>query len=246
MIWDLVVAPQFDDHGQGPIGDERKRMRRVDRDRRQDRKQPIGEQLPQPGPIAARQCVMIEDQDAFGAQAFLQIRPASLLPIDKVRSNFRDGGQLLLRRQSIFALNGDAAGRQFFQAGDAHHVEFVEVAVGNRQEPHPLEERVTRIARLFENPFVKGEPRQLAIDVTLRRQQRRRCRGGLIGPIYHQLRHTCPLSTRQRIIELPQVHAYPGNAAVLAACGPEARGPNRAVVSGRILTVVLTVCQAAD
>src|SRR5215813_15001318 len=82
-------------------------------------------------------------------------------------SRFRNCSKLLLRRQPIFALNGDVAGRQFIQTGDTHHVEFVEIAVGDRQEPHPLEERMAWITGFFENPLVEGKPGQLTIDVAL-------------------------------------------------------------------------------
>ncbi len=62
-----VISPQFYNHGQRAIGEERERMRRVDRDRRQHRQQPVDEQLPQPGEIIAGQRLMVENGDAFGA-----------------------------------------------------------------------------------------------------------------------------------------------------------------------------------
>ena len=41
-----VLPAQLDNHGQGAIGYEREGVRRVDRDRRQHRQQPIDKQLP--------------------------------------------------------------------------------------------------------------------------------------------------------------------------------------------------------
>ena len=57
---------QFNHHRQGAVGNEWEGMRRIDRDRRQDRQQAIDEQLLQPCPIVARQRRIIEDRDAFG------------------------------------------------------------------------------------------------------------------------------------------------------------------------------------
>src|SRR3984893_1269024 len=159
--------PRFHNHGQRAIGDERKGMRRVDRDRRQNRKQPVDKQLPEPRAVVARQRFVVENGNALGTQAFLQIGPAALLSLNQTPSDFGDRGQLLIRGQSVIALHGNSAGRQFVEAGDPHHVEFVEVAIGDRQEPHPLEQRMTRTARLLENALVKGQPGQLAVDVAL-------------------------------------------------------------------------------
>jgi hypothetical protein len=94
----------------------------------------------------------------FGAQAFLQIGPAALLSLNQLCGDLGDRGQLLLRGQSVVARYRNAARRQFLEGGDPHHVELVEVAVGNRQEPHPLEQRMGRIACLLEDTFVEGEP----------------------------------------------------------------------------------------
>ena len=75
-----------------------------------------------------------------------------------------DGGQLLGRRQAVGAGDGDAGPDLAAQAGDAHHVEFVEVVGGDRQEAQPLEQRVVRVAGLVQHALIEGEPGQLAID----------------------------------------------------------------------------------
>ena len=49
---------------------------------------------------------MVENGDAFGMQAFLQIGPASLLSLNEATRDFRDRGQLLPGGQSVFALHG--------------------------------------------------------------------------------------------------------------------------------------------
>ena len=106
-------------------------MRRIDRNRREHRKQPIDEQLAQPSAIVARQSFMIEDGNGFGAQSLLEIGPAALLTLNQACGDFGDRGQLLLGGQSVVALYRNAARRQFLEGGNAHHVEFVEIAVGD-------------------------------------------------------------------------------------------------------------------
>src|SRR5690606_15078095 len=51
------------------------------------------------------------------------------------------------------------------QARDADHVELIEIAGGDRQEPQSLQQRMLPVVRLFEDPLVEGDPRELAIDV---------------------------------------------------------------------------------
>ena len=60
------------------------------------------------------------------------------------------------------------------QPGDADLEELVEVRRADRQEPQPLEQRVRRVARLFEHALVEIEPAQLAIDEPARVEDRRR------------------------------------------------------------------------
>src|SRR5580692_2107831 len=176
-------------------------MCRVDRDRRQHGKQPIDEQLPQPSTVLAGQRLVVENGNAFGMQALLQIGPAALLSLDKACGNLGDRGQLLLGGQSVVALYRKAARRQFLEGGDPHHVELVEVAVGDRQEPHSLEQWVARIARLLEDPLVESEPGQLAIDVSLRWRQQR-CLGCCVRtrPVDRQFRHSQSLTAAQRLL----------------------------------------------
>ena len=53
-----------------------------------------------------------------------------------------DAGKLLVRRQPVRALLGDALAHLTLQAGDAHHEEFVEVVGRDREKAHPFEHRV--------------------------------------------------------------------------------------------------------
>src|SRR3712207_8029033 len=51
------------------------------------------------------------------------------------------------------------------QAGDADHVELVEVAGEDRQELHPLQQGEGVVLRQLEHAGVEVQPRQLAVDV---------------------------------------------------------------------------------
>ena len=71
-------------------------MRRIDRDRRQHRQQPVDEALPQPGAIGRGQRVVAEDGNRFVRQVLLQLRPAALLAVHETPGNLVDRGKLLL------------------------------------------------------------------------------------------------------------------------------------------------------
>ena len=150
------------------IWDKREGMRRIDRDRRQHREQPIDEKLPQPSAVGRRSAHHGRGWRCLLRRAASGDRPSSAAADAPDRSlTSAIAASCWSGAQSVIALHRDTAGRQFLQAGDPDHVEFVEVAVGDRQKPHPFEQRVSRIPRLFEHALVEREPGQLAIDVAL-------------------------------------------------------------------------------
>ena len=68
----------------------------------------------------------------------------------------------------VVAVGGDVFDTflQLLQRGcHANHEELVEVAPGDAEELHALEQRMGRVAGLFEHTLVEREPAQLAIDV---------------------------------------------------------------------------------
>ncbi len=54
------------------------------------------------------------------------------------------------------------------QTGDAHHVELVEVAREDREELHPLQQRLAAVLGQREHAGVEGEPRQLTVAEPVR------------------------------------------------------------------------------
>ena len=52
-----------------------------------------------------------------------------------------------------------------FKPGHADHEELVQVRAEDRQEPHPFEQRIGGVLRLFEHPALESQQRQLAVQV---------------------------------------------------------------------------------
>ena len=80
------------------------------------------------------------------AQLVAQLAPARLLVAHQLAGALRDRVELLRRRQAVLARRGDAGEHLAFQAGDADHVELVEIAGRDRQEAQPLEQRMGLVA----------------------------------------------------------------------------------------------------
>ena len=75
------------------------------------------------------------------------------------------GCELLGRREAVGRTLLHAQQLVGLEAGDADHEEFVEVACRDRQESQPLEQRMARIACLFEDAAVERQPGQLAVEI---------------------------------------------------------------------------------
>ena len=95
----------------------------------------------------------------------------------ELRHRLADAGELLGRREPVRALRRDALAHLALQAGDAHHEEFVEVVGRDRQEAHPLEQRMVLVGGLFQHAPIEMQPGQFAVDETLR--ARAQARSGL-------------------------------------------------------------------
>src|SRR5262249_30994490 len=74
-----------------------------------------------------------------------------------------NAGELLAGREPVGALGGDAGPYLAFEAGDADHEEFIEVVGADREEAHPLEQRMTFVRRLLEYPAAELQPGKLAV-----------------------------------------------------------------------------------
>src|SRR4051812_17328047 len=97
-----------------------------------------------------------------------------LAPYEPVRLG-DDRGELLCDRHPFRRDLLDPERLMRLQAGDPDHEEFIEIIGRDGQEADAFEQRMPRVARLFEYSPVEGEPAQLAIEIA--RLGRRRLRG---------------------------------------------------------------------
>ena len=124
------------------LGNERERMRRIDRQRRQQRKDVAQEMILDPAPLGLGDIAAVDQHDAVLGQHRRADRarsPAGRWPSFETASLMQH--QLLGRRQAVGAALGDALAHLRLDAGDADHEEFIKVVGRNRQEPHPLQQR---------------------------------------------------------------------------------------------------------
>ena len=96
-----------------------------------------------------------------------QLVPDALLLGHQPAGALVDGGQLLHRRQPVLALGGDAGIGQALQAGDADHVELVEIARRDREKAQALEQRVLGIAGFLQYALIERQPGQFPIEEVL-------------------------------------------------------------------------------
>ena len=161
-------ARQMQRHGKAEAGDERERMRRIDRQRRQQRENIVEEMILDPCPLGFGHVAAIDQNDSDLGENAAQIAPDRLLIGGELRDRFIDEDKLLRRCVAVRAALGDALAHLRLDAGHADHEELIKVIGGNRQESHPLQRRVARIDRFLEHPAIEMEPGQLAVDETFR------------------------------------------------------------------------------
>ncbi len=160
----VVVRPlQFEGERQSQIGDEGKGMRRVHRDGCQHGEDFLAEQLLQVTDLVGRQIVGLVDHYILRKQLLAQALPLVLLLELQMLGQRGDLFHLLGRRQPVRALFGQAGAQLPFQAGDAHHVEFIEIVGGDGDEAQPLQQRMVAVARLLQHPHIELQPADLAV-----------------------------------------------------------------------------------
>ena len=86
--------------------------------------------------------------------------------------------QRLARRHAVPRDLGGIGLHLLLEAGDAHHEELIEVRTEDGEEFHPLQQGRMLVPRLLEDAPLKGEQRELAVDVPLRRREVRDGRNG--------------------------------------------------------------------
>ncbi len=166
----IALALELEHQGEAQIGNERERVRRIDRQRR-DHRQGVREKvIAQPFAFLGGQRVLIDQLHPFSGQQVLQLAPGLLLGVHQVGGGGVDLVELLAGRAAIHAGPVHAVAHLGAQAGHADHVELVQIARRDRQEAQALQHRMARIPRLLDDPPVELQPGQLAIDEPVRRR----------------------------------------------------------------------------
>ena len=161
-------------HGEAEARDEGEGVRRIDRQRRQQREDVAEEVILEPAALRLAEVVAVDEHDASLRQAGAQIAPDRLLVGCERRNRLVDEQELLGRRHAVRATLGDAFADLCLDTGHADHEELIKVIGGNRQEPHPFQQGMAGIDQFLEHPTVEMQPGQLPIDEPLRTRGNRR------------------------------------------------------------------------
>ena len=121
------LAAQFQDQRKALVGDERERVRRIDRLRGEHRENLIEEMRLQPVPLRLGEFPGGDDVKIGARQLLGQQAPHPLLFFHQVIGLFGNGDQLLRRCHALRAHRFDTGLHLAAQAGDAHHEKLIEV-----------------------------------------------------------------------------------------------------------------------
>src|SRR5438552_665757 len=103
----VAGARKLQRDGETEIGDERERMRRIDRQRRQYREDVVEEMVFQPGLFGLGDFGAVDQDDIFLAQVFAQRAPARLLVGREASDGLADARELLGGSEPVRALFND-------------------------------------------------------------------------------------------------------------------------------------------
>src|SRR6185503_2471940 len=147
----IARAPELKRDREAEIGNEWKRMRRIDRQRRQHRENVLQEIIFEPGAVGLLQAVGFDQHDVSSFELFAKFAPACLLIAGEAGDRLADPHKLFARSETVWALVGNTSAHLPFEAGHSYHEEFIEIAGGNRKEPDLLEQRMLGVLGFFPN-----------------------------------------------------------------------------------------------
>ncbi|VVN75115.1 hypothetical protein PS687_05804 [Pseudomonas fluorescens] len=157
---------QLDDKVEAFVHQQRERVRRIEADRSDDRRDLVAEIAAHPGLDFGGPVTATDEADLM----FFQLRQQDIvedrvLAVHMAVHQLADARQCLVRLQSVGTglLTGESD--LLFEAGDADLEELVQVAGENQQEFQAFQQRVGLIQRLFQHADVELQLRQLAVDI---------------------------------------------------------------------------------
>lgn len=162
-------------HGDSEVeaqpADVRERVRRIDRERGQNREHLLGEVSGQALLLVVRQIVPPDDRNAFGSQSGQdRVEEDEGVAARDLLGAARDERELRSWRQPVGGADRQAGLGATLEAGDAHHVELVEIRSEDGEELGAFEQRQRRVLGQREHPRVEVEPAQFAVEVAVRGQ----------------------------------------------------------------------------
>ena len=187
-----AALDQLQRQAETEVGNERERMGRVDRKRRQHRKEAIDEVAVEPLPLVILEPLGRHDGNARVGELGYQRNPTLLLLHHEPVGALVDGANLRCGAQAVLRGFDDARLDLTMQAGDADHVELVEVRCRDREKAQALQRRVVEVLGLLHHPRVEVKPAQLTIDELVGRREALRL-GGPLG-LGHSAAPAPPLS----------------------------------------------------
>ncbi len=204
----VLAAGELQSQRKPQIGDERKRMRRIDGKRRQEREDVSEKVVFQPGLFRLGHVLPVDQNDSGIGEQTAQLAPLRLLILDQNRHRLGDTHKLLRRRQPFRTHGGDALAQLGAETGDADHEEFVEIVRRDRKEFQPFKQWIFGIGRFLKHPPIEVQPRYFTVDEAVRT-------GGKIG--VRRMRDC--LGRPQRLLQPPHRLGFSFNRSGLAAIG---------------------------
>ncbi len=175
------------------IADERKRMPRINRQRRENRKHLFAEELVGRTTVARSQLGVPADADPFLLQRRVQFfKPQFHLSRQQGTDRGMNKRELLVGRQAIKRPAAELGQPLPLQPADALHVKLIKVAGKDGEKTHALQQRHATILRQFQHACIEVEPGQFTVKERLvrrrqcnRRRKSRNCvRGSLHRPMH--------------------------------------------------------------
>ena len=159
-------VPDDDGQVERQIGDVGKRVTGIDRERGEDRKDPLDEHFPNPGAvIAVKGFPFCQPDGMIGETRQDVVEKRGPAPLEQGLHLQTDGGQLVGHRQAVGRRPGNTGRLLVLEAGDANLEELVHVGGKDGQELDPLQQRDLVVFGEGQDPAVEFECRQLPVDV---------------------------------------------------------------------------------
>ncbi len=169
LVPERVATLQYHRDVEGLVEDARKRVRRIQPQRRQHGHHLVLEISLQPATLARTPALVGEDVDLFGVELGTDlVLPGGVDLGDQVQHAAADPGQQFARRDAVWPGRGRAIGMVMLEHRYPHLEELIEVVRHDAQIPYALKQRHAGVAGHRQHAEIKLQRCQLAAEVQLR------------------------------------------------------------------------------